>query len=73
MEKYAVNITDNALADMQEIYNYIARDLLAPETARGQYIRTDEVYGKEKKNYSYSNSNRCNTCYSGSCLLFYCS
>ena len=43
MEKYAVSITDNALADMQEIYYYIAHALSAPETARGQYNRIAEA------------------------------
>lgn len=37
MIKYAVNITDDALEDMENIYNYIAYELLAPENARGQY------------------------------------
>ena len=31
MDKYVVNITDRALADMEKIYNYIANELLAPE------------------------------------------
>lgn len=31
MIKYAVRITDDALADMENIYNYIAYELLAPE------------------------------------------
>ena len=39
MEKYTVNITDEALADMKNIYNYIAYELLAPENARRQYDR----------------------------------
>lgn len=39
MERYTVNITDAALADMENIYNYIAYELLAPENARGQYDR----------------------------------
>ena len=40
MENYTVNITDDALADMEDIYNYIAYELLAPENARGQYDRS---------------------------------
>jgi len=31
--------TDKALSDMEEIYNYIAEQLQAPETAMGQYNR----------------------------------
>lgn len=31
MDKYVVEITDEALADMDRIYNYIANILLAPE------------------------------------------
>ena len=37
MDKYVVEITDEALADMDGIYNYIANTLLAPEKAMGQY------------------------------------
>ena len=39
MEKYKVKITDEALADMEKIYEYIALKLLAPENAIGQYNR----------------------------------
>jgi plasmid stabilization system protein ParE len=39
MNPYSVQIADRALADMQEIYDYIAGTLLAPETAMGQYNR----------------------------------
>lgn len=39
MKKYTVNITDEALADMEALYNYIAFKLLAPENAIGQYNR----------------------------------
>ena len=39
MKQYKVQITDNALADMEEIYNYIAIQLQAPENAMGQYNR----------------------------------
>lgn len=31
MEKYKVEITREALQDMEDIYNYIATDLLSPE------------------------------------------
>ena len=37
MKQYVVRITDRALADMEEIYNYIAIQLQAPENAMGQY------------------------------------
>ena len=39
MKQYRVQITDKALADMEEIYNYIAIQLQAPENAMGQYNR----------------------------------
>lgn len=43
MDKYAVEITDEALDDMKKIYNYIANTLLAPENAMGQYNRIAEA------------------------------
>ncbi len=39
MKQYTVQITDKALTDMEEIYNYIAEQLQAPENAMGQYNR----------------------------------
>ncbi len=39
MEKYIVDITDEALADMEALYRYIAVKLQAPENAMGQYNR----------------------------------
>ncbi len=39
MKKYSVQVTDEAIADMEQIYNYIANQLLAPENAIGQYNR----------------------------------
>ena len=39
MKQYKVQITDKVLADMEEIYNYIAIQLQAPENAIGQYNR----------------------------------
>ena len=39
MEMYEVNITDEALDDMEKIYEYIAFELLSPENAIGQYNR----------------------------------
>ena len=39
MDKYEVKITDEALTDMEKIYEYIATRLLAPENAMGQYNR----------------------------------
>ncbi|MCR4653309.1 MAG: type II toxin-antitoxin system RelE/ParE family toxin [Eubacterium sp.] len=39
MEKYVVNITDEALADMEAIYQHIAVKLQSPENAMGQYNR----------------------------------
>jgi len=43
MKQYKVQITDKALADMEEIYNYIAIQLQAPEIAMGQYNRIAEA------------------------------
>ena len=44
MKQYKVEITKEALQDMEDIYNYIAIDLLAPENAMGQYNRiADEI------------------------------
>ena len=39
MNKFSVNITDEALADMEKLYEYIATVKLAPENAMGQYNR----------------------------------
>lgn len=39
MKKYNVCITDDALLDMENIYNYISCELLAPQNARDQYNR----------------------------------
>lgn len=44
MKQYVVEITDEALADMEQIYDHIAYVLLAPENAMGQYNRiADEI------------------------------
>lgn len=44
MRRYSVEITDEALADMEALYHYIAYILLAPENAIGQYNRiTEEI------------------------------
>ena len=39
MKQYTVKITDEALADMEQLYNYIAYTLRAPENAMEQYNR----------------------------------
>ncbi|WP_295916287.1 type II toxin-antitoxin system RelE/ParE family toxin [uncultured Anaerovibrio sp.] len=39
MERYIVKITDDALADMEALYEYISQKLLAPENALRQYNR----------------------------------
>ncbi len=39
MKRYQVQITDKALSDMEEIYDYIAKKLQAPDAAIGQYNR----------------------------------
>ena len=38
MKQYKVEITKEALQDMEDIYNYIAIDLLAPDNAMGNII-----------------------------------
>lgn len=44
MKQYTVEITDEALADMEQLYNYIVYTLRAPENAIGQYNRiADEI------------------------------
>lgn len=43
MKQYVVRITDKALADMEEIYNYIAIQLQAPENAMKQYNQIAEA------------------------------
>ena len=37
MKEYQVKITPKAKDDMEEIYNYIAYSLLAPQAAMNQY------------------------------------
>ncbi len=39
MKPYKIQITDKALSDMEEICNYIAEQLRAPEAAMGKYNR----------------------------------
>lgn len=46
MKQYTVQVTDRALADMEEIYTYIAEQLQAPENAMGQYKRIAEAIQK---------------------------
>lgn len=44
MKQYKVEITDEALADMEQLYNHIFYVLQAPENAMGQYNRiADEI------------------------------
>ncbi|HAX53743.1 MAG TPA: addiction module toxin RelE [Lachnospiraceae bacterium] len=44
MKQYLVQITDEALQDMENLYNHIALKLFAPENAIGQYNRiADEI------------------------------
>lgn len=44
MEEYTVQITPNALNDLEEMHRYIAKDLRSPETADLQYDRiTDAI------------------------------
>ena len=39
MKRYKVEITNEALADLEQIYDYIACSLISPETAMDQYNR----------------------------------
>ena len=39
MEHYIVEITSEALQDMEDIHNYIANELLSPDAAMDQYNR----------------------------------
>ena len=39
MKKYKIQITDQALSDMDDIYNYISEQLQAQDTAMEQYNR----------------------------------
>ena len=43
MQRYRIEITDEALSDVEQLYNYIANDLLAPENAKKQYNRIADV------------------------------
>lgn len=44
MDQYMVQMTDEALSNMEEIYRYIADKLKSPENAIGQYNRiADEI------------------------------
>lgn len=44
MKQYKVEITDEALADMEALYNHIAYVLRSPENAMNQYNRiADEI------------------------------
>lgn len=42
MKQYAVEITGEALTDMEQLYNHIAYTLRAPENAMGQFNRISE-------------------------------
>ena len=46
MKEYKVEITEEALADMEQLYNHIAYVLLSPENAMGQYDRIAGAIGK---------------------------
>lgn len=44
MKQYNVKITNEAITDMEQIYNYIALTLLAPEMQRGSMIEFQMQY-----------------------------
>ena len=67
MRRYTVEITDEALADMERLYNHIALKLLAPENAMGQYnriadeiLKLDSLPERFKIIESVSQNNLCN-------------
>ena len=43
IKKYTVKMTDEAIKDMEDIYNYISEELLSPQNALGQYNRIAEA------------------------------
>ena len=43
MKQYTVEITNEALADMDQLYNHIAYALQAPENAMNQYNRKKDI------------------------------
>ena len=48
MKQYIVEITEEALSDMEAIYDHIAYKLLSPDNAMGQYNRiTDKILSLE--------------------------
>ena len=49
MKRYKVEVTQEALADMEQLYRYIANTLLSPENAMGQYNRIAEAILKLDK------------------------
>lgn len=52
--KYTVDITDSALKDMDEIYQYIRSVLKAPDTAAAQYDRiADDILSLEEMPLRY--------------------
>ena len=51
---YSVKITDSALSDMDDIYDYIANTLAAPTTAENQYDRiANEILTLSEMPYRY--------------------
>lgn len=50
MKEYIVNITNEALADMEKIYDYIAKELQAPDNALNQYNRIADAILSLKNN-----------------------
>ena len=57
MVKYTVKISDKAQADMEQIYSYIAKELMSPRNALGQYKRIAETGCVIVTNVLYSASN----------------
>ena len=45
MIKYTVKISDKAQADMEQIYSYIAKELMSPRNDLGQYKRIADAIG----------------------------
>lgn len=49
MKRYVVEITDEALADMEQLYNHIAYVLQAPENAMNQFMESDPERHREMR------------------------
>ena len=65
MDKYEVMLYPKAIQDIEDIYEYIANEKLAPENAKGQ---TDRIWDKLQtlENNPYAHQDRLEGRYAGS-------